>query len=98
MPVYRVAKSTPRAILASLAGVLLTPQVGLGGSTVGNQYTLLAVATSILSGARLIAGSSSFGGCRAGAVTLGVLLVHNERGGTVVGRMRKAVAGCRRIT
>ncbi len=76
---FRLGENTPRqrqvayvacAILASIAGVLLAAQVGVGDSTVGNQYTLLAVAAPILGGASLLGGRGSFVGCLVGALLL----------------------------
>lgn len=76
---YRLGENTPRirqvgyvgcAILASMAGVLLAAQVGTGDSTVGSQYTLLAVAAPILGGASLLGGRGSFAGCLVGALLL----------------------------
>jgi ribose transport system ATP-binding protein len=57
-------------ILAALAGVLLAGQVGVGDSTVGGQYTLLAIAAPILGGASLLGGRGTFIGCLLGAVLL----------------------------
>ena len=62
------------AILAAFAGVLLAAQVGVGDSTVGNQYTLLAVAAPILGGASLLGGRGSFVGCLVGSVLLALAL------------------------
>lgn len=76
---FRLGENTPRqrqlayvgcAVLASIAGVLLASQVGIGDSTVGNQYTLLAVAAPILGGAALSGGRGSFIGCLVGALLL----------------------------
>lgn len=76
---YRLGENTPRqrqlayvgcAILASMAGILLAAQVGVGDSTVGNQFTLLAVAAPILGGASLLGGRGSFVGCLVGALLL----------------------------
>lgn len=76
---YRLGENAPRlrqisyvgcAILAALAGVLLAGQVGVGDSTVGNQYTLLAIAAPILGGASLLGGRGTFVGCLLGAVLL----------------------------
>jgi ribose transport system ATP-binding protein len=76
---YRLGENAPRlrqisyvgcAILAALGGVLLAAQVGTGDSTVGNQYTLLAVAAPILGGASLLGGRGSFIGCLVGALLL----------------------------
>jgi ribose/xylose/arabinose/galactoside ABC-type transport system permease subunit/ABC-type multidrug transport system ATPase subunit len=58
------------AILAALAGVVLAGQVGTGDSTVGSQYTLLAIAAPILGGASLLGGRGTFIGCLLGAVLL----------------------------
>jgi ribose transport system ATP-binding protein len=80
---YRLGENAPRlrqlayigcAILAALAGVLLAAQVGVGDSTVGNQYTLLAVAAPILGGASLLGGRGSFAGCLVGSVLLALAL------------------------
>jgi ribose transport system ATP-binding protein len=80
---YRLGENAPRlrqvayigcAVLAALAGVLLAAQVGVGDSTVGNQYTLLAVAAPILGGASLLGGRGSFIGCLVGAVLLATSL------------------------
>ena len=80
---YRLGQNAPRlrqlayigcAILAALAGVLLAAQVGIGDSTVGNQYTLLAVAAPILGGASLLGGRGSFVGCLIGSVLLALAL------------------------
>jgi ribose transport system ATP-binding protein len=76
---YRLGVNAPRlrqfsylgcAVLAALAGVLLAGQVGVGDSTVGNQYTLLAIAAPILGGASLLGGRGTFVGCLLGAVLL----------------------------
>lgn len=76
---YRLGENTPRqrqlayigcAMLASIAGVLLAAQVGVGDSTVGSQFTLLAVAAPILGGASLLGGRGSFVGCLVGALLL----------------------------
>jgi ribose transport system ATP-binding protein len=80
---YRLGENAPRlrqlayigcAILAAMAGVLLAAQVGVGDSTVGNQYTLLAVAAPILGGASLLGGRGSFAGCLVGSVLLALAL------------------------
>jgi ribose transport system permease protein/ribose transport system ATP-binding protein len=62
------------AILAALAGVLLAAQVGVGDSTVGTQYTLLAVAAPIIGGASLLGGRGSFVGCLVGSLLLALAL------------------------
>ena len=56
--------------LAGVAGVILAGQVGVGDSTVGNQYILLAIAAPIIGGASLLGGRGSFVGCGLGAVLL----------------------------
>jgi ribose transport system ATP-binding protein len=58
------------AILAGLGGVVLAGQVGTGDSTVGSQYTLLAIAAPILGGASLLGGRGTFLGCLLGALLL----------------------------
>jgi ribose transport system ATP-binding protein len=76
---YRLGENAPRirqiayigcAALAGVAGVLLASQVGVGDSTVGNQYTLLAIAAPILGGASLLGGRGSFVGCLVGGLLL----------------------------
>ncbi|MGH9108410.1 MAG: ATP-binding cassette domain-containing protein [Acidimicrobiales bacterium] len=76
---FRLGENTPRqrqlayvgcAIMASIAGVLLAAQVGVGDSTVGNPFTLLAIAAPILGGASLLGGRGSFVGCLVGALLL----------------------------
>jgi len=76
---YRLGVNAPRlrqlsyvlcAILAAIAGVLLAGQVGVGDSTVGSQYTLLAIAAPILGGASLLGGRGTFVGCLLGAILL----------------------------
>jgi ribose transport system ATP-binding protein len=76
---YRLGVNAPRlrqlsyigcAIVAGFAGILLSAQVGVGDSTVGNDYTLLAVAAPVLGGASLLGGYGSFVGCLLGAVLL----------------------------
>lgn len=78
---YRLGENTPRlrriayvgcGALAALAGLMLAAQVGVGDSTVGNQYTLLAIAAPILGGASLLGGRGSFLGCLIGALLLGM--------------------------
>jgi ribose transport system ATP-binding protein len=58
------------SIAAAIAGMLLAGQVGIGDSTVGNQFTLLAIAAPVLGGASLLGGYGSFVGCLLGAVVL----------------------------
>lgn len=76
---FRLGENTPRlrqmayvgcAALAALAGLMLAAQVGIGDSTVGNQYTLLAIAAPILGGASLLGGRGSFLGCLIGSLLL----------------------------
>ncbi|WP_259312988.1 ATP-binding cassette domain-containing protein [Capillimicrobium parvum] len=76
---YRLGVNAPRlrslsyvvcSILAAFAGILLAGQVGVGDSTVGNQYTLLAIAAPILGGASLLGGRGTFIGCMLGAILL----------------------------
>jgi ribose transport system ATP-binding protein len=58
------------AVAAGFAGIVLAGQVGTGDSTVGNSYTLLAIAAPVLGGASLLGGYGSFVGCLLGAVVL----------------------------
>jgi ribose transport system ATP-binding protein len=76
---YRLGVNSPRmrqfsyvgcAVVAAIAGVMLAGQVGVGDSTVGNQYTLLAIAAPIIGGASLLGGHGTFVGCLLGAVLL----------------------------
>ena len=76
---YRLGVNAPRlrtlsyifcAIAAAVAGIVLAGQVGTGDSTVGNSYTLLAIAAPVLGGASLAGGYGSFVGCLLGAVVL----------------------------
>ncbi|MCW2953724.1 MAG: hypothetical protein JWQ48_2894 [Conexibacter sp.] len=76
---YRLGVNAPRlrqysyvvcASFAAVAGVLLAGQVGVGDSTVGNQYTLLAIAAPILGGASLLGGRGTLIGCLLGAILL----------------------------
>jgi ribose transport system ATP-binding protein len=76
---YRLGVNAPRlrqlsyvmcAALAGVAGVVLAGQVGIGDSTVGNQYILLAIAAPIIGGASLLGGRGTFVGCGLGSVLL----------------------------
>lgn len=76
---FRLGVNAPRvrqvayvlcAILAALAGLLLAGQVGVGDSTVGNPYTLVAIAAPILGGASLLGGRGTFVGCLLGSLLL----------------------------
>jgi ribose transport system ATP-binding protein len=76
---YRLGVNAPRlrqlsyvmcAALAGVAGVILAGQVGIGDSTVGNQYILLAIAAPIIGGASLLGGRGTFVGCGLGSVLL----------------------------
>ena len=76
---YRLGVNAPRlrqlsyvmcAALAGVAGVILAGQVGIGDSTVGNQYILLAIAAPIVGGASLLGGRGTFFGCGLGSVLL----------------------------
>ena len=58
------------AVCAAFAGIVLAGQVGTGDSTVGNSYTLLAIAAPVLGGASLLGGYGTFFGCLLGAVVL----------------------------
>jgi ribose transport system ATP-binding protein len=76
---YRLGVNAPRlrqlsyvmcAALAGVAGVILAGQVGIGDSTVGNQYILLAIAAPIIGGASLLGGRGTFLGCGLGSILL----------------------------
>ena len=76
---YRLGVNAPRlrtlsyvvcAVVAAVGGIVLAGQVGTGDSTVGNSYTLLAIAAPVLGGASLAGGYGSFLGCLLGAVVL----------------------------
>jgi ribose transport system ATP-binding protein len=76
---FRLGVNAPRlrtlsyvfcAIVAAVGGIVLAGQVGTGDSTVGNSYTLLAIAAPVLGGASLAGGYGSFVGCLLGAVVL----------------------------
>ena len=76
---YRLGVDAPRlrrvsyvlcAALAGVAGVIAAGPVGVGDPTVGNQYTLLAIAAPIVGGASLLGGRGTFVGCALGAVLL----------------------------
>jgi ribose transport system ATP-binding protein len=58
------------SVLAAIAGILLSAQVGVGDSTIGNSYLLLAIAAPVLGGASLAGGHGTFVGCLLGAVLL----------------------------
>jgi ribose transport system ATP-binding protein len=60
------------AIVAGIAGIVVAGQVGTGDATVGNGYTLLAIAAPVLGGASLLGGRGSFLGCLVGALMLGL--------------------------
>jgi ribose transport system ATP-binding protein len=56
------------ALFATLAGILLAGQVGLGDPTVGGSYTLASVAAVVLGGASMYGGRGSYIGATLGAV------------------------------
>lgn len=58
------------AVLAAIAGATLAAQVGTGDSTVGSQYTLVAIAAPIIGGASLFGGRGTFLGCLLGSILL----------------------------
>jgi ribose transport system ATP-binding protein len=68
----RVMSYVLAAIVAGIAGIVVAGQVGTGDGTVGNGYTLLAIAAPVLGGASLLGGRGSFLGCLVGAVMLGL--------------------------
>lgn len=62
------------AILAAIAGVLLSAQVGIGDASVGEIYTLLAIAAPVIGGASLLGGRGTLIGALLGAVMLALLM------------------------
>ena len=66
----RVMSYVVAAIVAGIAGIVVAGQVGTGDATVGNGYTLLAIAAPVLGGASLLGGRGSFVGCLVGALML----------------------------
>ena len=62
------------AIVAGFAGIIVAGQVGTGDATVGNTYTLLAIAAPVLGGASLLGGRGSFVGCLVGALMLALAI------------------------
>ncbi|HEY6759149.1 MAG TPA: ATP-binding cassette domain-containing protein [Baekduia sp.] len=56
------------ALLATVAGVLLAGQVGLGDPSVGGAYTLSSIAAVVLGGASIYGGRGSYVGAMLGAV------------------------------
>jgi ribose transport system ATP-binding protein len=56
------------ALFATLAGILLAGQVGVGDPTVGGSYTLSSVAAVVLGGASMYGGRGSYLGAALGAV------------------------------
>ena len=66
----RVASYLACGVVAAIAGVTVAAQVGIGDSTVGGNYTLLAIAAPVLGGASLLGGRGSFLGCLVGAIVL----------------------------
>jgi len=68
----RVMSYVLAAIVAGIAGIVVAGQVGTGDATVGNGYTLLAIAAPVLGGASLLGGRGSFLGCLVGALMLGL--------------------------
>jgi ribose transport system ATP-binding protein len=57
-------------VLAALAGVFLSAQVGIGDPTVGSGFTLLAIAAPVLGGASLLGGYGTLIGASLGALVL----------------------------
>lgn len=62
------------AVLAAMAGVLLAAQVGIGDASVGEIYTLLAIAAPVIGGASLLGGRGTLIGALLGAVMLALLM------------------------
>ncbi|MFB2599629.1 ATP-binding cassette domain-containing protein [Herbiconiux sp. P17] len=62
------------AVMAAIAGVLLAAQVGIGDASVGEIYTLLAIAAPVIGGASLLGGRGTLIGALLGAVMLALLM------------------------
>ncbi|MGP6204634.1 ATP-binding cassette domain-containing protein [Microbacterium sp. F2] len=60
--------------LAAIGGVFLASQVGIGDATVGDTYTLLAIAAPVIGGASLLGGRGTLAGALLGSVLLALLL------------------------
>ena len=60
-------------VLAAIAGMLITTQIGRAKSDVGNGYEVTAIAIAMLGGTSLFGGRGSPLGVLFGMVTLGVL-------------------------
>lgn len=58
------------AVMATIAGLFLSTQVGVGHPTVGASFTLLSIAAAVLGGASLFGGRGSFLGAILGALFL----------------------------
>jgi len=63
------------AVLAILAGLSLSSQIGGGDPTSANDYTLISIAAVILGGGSFFGGRSVAWGAMVGAVTLGLVSV-----------------------
>lgn len=61
-------------MLAALAGVFLAGQVGIGDATVGDTYTLLAIAAPVIGGASLLGGRGTLVGVLLGSLLLGLAM------------------------
>lgn len=70
----RAASYVVAAIAAGFAGIIVAGQVGTGDATVGNSYTLLAIAAPVLGGASLLGGRGSFVGCLVGSLMLALAI------------------------
>ncbi|MDX2378091.1 ATP-binding cassette domain-containing protein [Microbacterium sp. LRZ72] len=70
----RVLCYTLCGMLAAIAGVLLAVQVGIGDASVGETYTLLAIAAPVLGGASLLGGRGTLMGVLLGSVLLGLAM------------------------
>ncbi|MCW3023043.1 MAG: putative transporter ATP-binding/permease protein, partial [Conexibacter sp.] len=70
VPVARtvIAAYVLSALFATLAGILLAGQVGLGDPGVGGAYTLSSVAAVVLGGASIYGGRGSYVGAMLGAL------------------------------
>ncbi len=62
------------AVMAAMAGILLAGQVGIGDASVGNVYTLLAIAAPVIGGASLLGGRGTAIGALLGSILLALLM------------------------
>ncbi len=61
-------------MLAALGGVFLAGQIGIGDASVGEIYTLLAIAAPVIGGASLLGGRGTLVGALLGSIMLALLM------------------------